>query len=40
MDIVCYFRADTAADERAARHGLLLQVMRLAEEAGLKFKSA
>jgi MscS family membrane protein len=40
MDIVCYFRADTAADERAARHGLLLQVMRLAEETGLKFKSA
>jgi MscS family membrane protein len=37
FDLVCYFRAETAADERAARHELLLQVMRLAEEAGVRF---
>jgi MscS family membrane protein len=37
FDLVCYFRAETAADERAARHELLLQVMRLAEQAGVRF---
>ncbi len=37
FDLVCYFRAETAADERAARHELLLQVMRLAEAAGVRF---
>jgi MscS family membrane protein len=40
IDLACYFRAETAAEERAARHGLPLQVMRLADAAGLKFTSA
>jgi MscS family membrane protein len=39
IDLVCYIRADSAADEHAARHGLLLQVMRLADETGIKFAS-
>ncbi len=39
FDLVCYFRAATAAEERAARHELLLQIMRLAEESGVKFTS-
>lgn len=40
IDLVCYFRAETAAEERAARHELLLQVMRLAEETGVTFAAA
>ena len=39
FDLVCYFRAETADEERGARHELLLQIMRLAEEIGVKFKS-
>jgi MscS family membrane protein len=40
IDLVCYFRADNAAEERAARHDLLLQVMRLADESGIQFAHA
>jgi MscS family membrane protein len=40
IDLVCYIRAETAAEERAARHELLLQVVRLAKEAGVRFTNA
>ena len=40
LDLVCYFRAETAGDERGARHDLLLEVMRLAEAAGVRFTNA
>jgi MscS family membrane protein len=40
LDLVCYIRADTAADERAARHELLLHVMCLADETGVRFNNA
>jgi small-conductance mechanosensitive channel len=40
IELVCYFRAQTGAEERAARHDLLLQVMRLAEEQGVRFSGA
>jgi small-conductance mechanosensitive channel len=37
IDLVCYFRTETLAGERAARHELLLHVMRLADEVGITF---
>jgi MscS family membrane protein len=40
IDLVCYIRAATAAEERAARHELLLQVMRLARDEGVSFTGA
>jgi small-conductance mechanosensitive channel len=40
IELVCYFRAQTGAEERAARHDLLLQIMRLAEEQGVRFTGA
>ncbi len=40
IDLVCYFRAQSAAEERAARHDLLLKIMRLAGESGLGFNRA
>jgi small-conductance mechanosensitive channel len=39
IDLVCYFRAETTEQERAARHQLLLQVMRLAQECGVTFST-
>ncbi len=40
IDLVCYFRAQSSAEERAARHDLLLKVMQLAKEEGVAFTGA
>jgi small-conductance mechanosensitive channel len=37
IDLVCYFRAQSSTEERAARHDLLLKVMQLAKEEGVAF---
>ncbi len=40
IDLLCYFRARDAAEERAARHDLLLQVMMLAKQEGVGLTGA